>query len=98
MDTVITYAAEILLFVYVIIAPAMVLGKVLFPSQPRAPRFALGMVVHLAVTPVAAFTLAMLSGGNVSTYLLVALATLLVVGGLALQVVRMKRQHQVLEE
>lgn len=98
MEGVITYAAEIILFVYVIVAPAMVLGKVLYPNQTRAPRFAIGLAVHIAVTPVAAFTLAMLSGGNVSTYLLVALATLLVVGGLAFQVVRLKRKPQVLEE
>lgn len=98
MDAVITYASEIVLFMYVFVAPAMVLGKVLYPKQSRALRFAVGLAINVAVTPVVAFALAMATGGHVSIYLLVALATGLVVGGLALQVFRLKRSPQVLEE
>jgi undecaprenyl pyrophosphate phosphatase UppP len=98
MDAVLTYATEILLFVYVIIAPAMVLGKVLYPKQRRPVRFAVGLAINISVMPTAAFGLAMATGGHVSTYLLLALATVMVVGGLALQVVRLKRRPQVLEE
>jgi hypothetical protein len=98
MDVVVEYATEILAFVYIIIAPAMMMGKVLYPNQRRALRFAIGLAVHLAVTPLAAFSLAMIMETVVSTRMLLVLATVIILGGLLLQLTHLRRRTQVLEE
>jgi hypothetical protein len=92
------YLYYVFALVYLFLIPAAMIGKTLYPRHQRAARIAIGMALHAAIMPTAAFALAMILQTNVSITMLYALATVIIAGGMAVQLIRLRRRTQALEE
>jgi FtsH-binding integral membrane protein len=85
-------------FLYGIWLPAFLLGKVLYPAQKKSVQTAIGLAMTLTVGPMLCFGLALLFRTNMSAWLMFSVSTAMIVTGIALRVIRMRKQSRELEE
>lgn len=92
------YLYYVFAFLYVIVAPSYVLGRLLYPRERLAVRMGIGMVITVTVVPLATFGLAMLLSTVMNEALLFSVASAVLVSTLALQTLRTRRRTSRIED
>jgi hypothetical protein len=92
------YGYYVFAFLYVMVLPAYVVGRLLYPRERVAVRMGLGMVLNMTVVPMLAFGVAMVFATNLTEPLLFGAASAVIVAALVVQAVRTRRRTGKLED